>query len=43
MKQIFTKKDMEDYSLIDKLQGEVHIVKGYGNDQAAALFGIKRS
>lgn len=40
MKQAFSKKLLQDQSIMNQLQGEFSVVKGYGNEQAAALFAV---
>ncbi len=35
-----SKRLLEDQSVMNQMQGEFSIIKGYGNDEAAALWAV---
>jgi len=40
MKQAISKRLLADQSIMNQLQGEFCVVKGYGNQEAADLFAV---
>lgn len=40
MKNAFSKKLLSDQSILNQMQGEFSVIKGYGNDEAAALYSV---